>query len=352
MKIGKYISELLYRHESVLLPGVGTFTKKYEPAKFIPEEKIVKSPAKIADFSPEPKQGETPLTAYIAEQEGISRQEVTDYYSRLARETEHTLEAGNKVELESLGQLYKDTGGSLQFEPDRTINYLADDTGVAQVKAPVPIPLKDKKTGIASAKADAQKPKNRETKQTKKQEVMSEPRKNDKKKQSELSPALKWVALILIPLLIILIILFFNYNFFFGQDGFFRKSEPVIIEEPVIQPEPAVVEEPLETEETEDVISPEPEDVIAFDPYAEPPKPSYDRPVYIIVVGSFRNEQNAQNLALQLRKDGAQLAGVLEQTHAGYYRTYYGYHYNLNDAKKQKSELPEKMQEVAWILHR
>jgi hypothetical protein len=251
-----------------------------------------------------------------------------------------------------VGLLFKDIDGSLQFEPDRKINYLTNDTGVAHVKTPSPVITGNKISGPDQGKTATQKAQNKDNTKTTKPEVMSEATKKDKKEQSALSPALKWIAIILIPLLVILIILFLNYNFFFGEDGFFRKSEPVLIEEPAIRPEPAVVEEPLEAEETEDVISPEPEDVVAFDPYAEPPKPSYDRPVYIIVVGSFRNEQNAQNLALQLRKDGAELAGVLEKTHAGYYRTYYGYHYNLNEAKNQKSELPEKMQEVAWILHR
>ncbi len=338
MKIGKYISELLHSYDSVLLPGVGTFTKKYEPARFIPEQKIVKSPAKVAHFSPEPKHGDTPLTDYIAEKEAIGIEDVNDHYEKLAREYDHALEAGSTVELELVGSFYKDTDGSLIFEPDRQINYLAGDTGVSQVKTPPPV--------TATKKTDYQ----HKTK-TKKQEAMPEPAKKDKKEKPVLSPALKWVAIILIPLLIILIILFLNYNFFFGEDGFFRKAEPIIMEEPVVIPEPQIIEEPVievPEEDITDVI----EEVPAFDPYAEPPKPASDRPVYIVVVGSFRSEANARELALKLRKDGRQLASVLDKTHAGFHRTYSGFYYNLNEAKTHKAQLPDELREISWILHR
>lgn len=351
MNIGKYISELLHSHDSVLLPGVGTFTKKYEPARFIPEEKIVKSPAKVAHFSPEPKHGDTPLTDYIAEKEFISIEEIKDHYDKLAREYEHALEAGDVVELAHIGTFYKDTDGSLIFEPDRQINYIANDTGAAEVKTPPPVTAGDKSTAIAAGRIATKETDYQDKPKTKKQEAMSEPAKKDKKEKPVLSPALKWVAIILIPLLIILIILFLNYNFFFGDDGFFRKAEPIHLEEPAVVPAPDIIEEPV-IEEPEEDITDITAEVPAFDPYAEPPKPLLDRPVYIVVVGSFRNEVNASELALQLRKDGKQLASVLGQTHAGFYRTYSGFYYNLNEARTHKAQLPDELREVAWILHR
>ncbi len=352
MKIGKYISELLQSHDSILLPGIGTFTKKYEPARFVPEEKFVKSPSKFAHFSPEPKHGETPLTAYIAEREAMDTEMIKDHYEKMAREMEHALEAGNTVELEFVGSFHKDTDGSLKFEPDQQVNYLASETGITQVKIPSTVTSDDKKTVISGGIANAKNTDRQHKTKTKKQEAMSEPAKKDKKEKPVLSPALKWVAIILIPLLILLIILFLNYNFFFGENGFFRQpKQPVAIEEPAILPAPDIIEEPV-IEEPGDEIVDIAEEVPAFDPFAEPPRPATDRPVYIIVVGSFRNETNASELALQLRKDGQQLASVLDQTHAGFFRTYSGFYYNLNEAKVHKSELPDELRENAWILHR
>ncbi len=355
MKIGKYISELLHSHESVLLPGIGTFSKKYEPARFIPEEKIVKSPTKFAQFSPEPKHGDTPLTDYIAEKEDMGVEEVNAHYEKLSREMEHALEAGSTVEFELVGSLFKDTDGSLVFEPDREINYLTNEMGTREVKTPPPVTVEDKKTAAAAGAIATKKTDHPHKTKTKKQEAMSKPTKKDKKEKTVLSPALKWVAIILIPLLIILIILFLNYNFFFGENGFFRTAEqPLRMEEPAFITEPDIIEEPLMEEPKEDTrdITDITAEVPAFDPYAEPAKPLFDRPVYIIVVGSFRNEINARELALQLRKDGNQLAYILDKTHAGFFRTYSGFYYNLNEAKEHKAKLPDELRENAWILHR
>lgn len=353
MKIGKYISELLHSHDSILLPGIGTFTKKYEPAKFIPEQKFVKSPAKFAHFSPEPKQGDTPLTDYIAEKEDLDREMVNDHYEKMAREMEHALEAGSTVELEHVGSFHKDTDGTLKFNPDQKVNYLASDTGVTQVKTPPTLTAKNKKPAVSADISTAKNTDNLPKSKTTKQEAMSDSAKRDKKEKPVLSPALKWVAIVLIPLLIILIILFLNYNFFFGENGFFRQAkQPVHMEEPAIVPAPDIIIEEPEIDEDEEDITGITAEAPPFDPYAEPSKPSFDRPVYIIVVGSFRNEINARDLALQLRKDGHKLAYILDKTHAGFFRTYSGFYYNLNEAKEHKAQLPDEIRENAWILHR
>ncbi len=351
MKVGQYISELLYQHESVLLPGFGTFTTKYEPARFIPEQKIVQAPALIVAFNPMPKDGDTVLVDYISEKEGKSSGEIMRNLGELVQETIHALEAGNKVELECIGLFAMEGDGSLLFEPNRHINYLANNTGITHVKTPEQKPVKDTLVAATVVKTPTPKTEEKEFSETPKKEDMSEPKPKETKDKSALSPALRWIAIILIPLLIILLILFFNYTFFFGTEGLFRKAPPVYIEETVVSPDTDLVAEPDVVEEaTADTYVPTTED--AYDPYLVPPAPDFSRPVYLIVVGSFRNELKANKLALELRKGGAPMAHVLDRTHAGFYRTYYGYYYDLNKAKEQKALLSDEMKEIAWILHR
>lgn len=344
-ELGKYISELLYKHDSVIVPGFGTFSTKYIPARFIPEEKIVESPRKIADFSPEPKQGDTPLVDFIAQKMGKNHEEVHQYISDTIRETEHALEAGNKVEFELIGTFYRDTDGSLQFEASRQVNYIENDTGVQAVDTPSQKPIGeqnelDSQLKKAETTTESTKPK--------KEEIMKEPAKKETKpekpqdQKEQMDPVMKWLAIIGIPVLLILIVLFWQFNYFFGEDGLFRRSETVVVEAPIEEPVEIVEPEPVAVEPAEP----------PFDPYMQPARPEPGRPVYYIVVGSFRSEVNATNLALQLRKEDHRLASVLPKTPSEFYRTYSGWYYNLNEAKAEKRNLDDDLKEIAWILHR
>ncbi len=371
MKIGKYISDLLYTHESVLLPGFGTFTTKYVPAKFIPEKKVVESPAKIADFNASIRDGDSPLTGYIAQQEGMTEEEVQDFFRKLVKEIDHSLEAGKKVELETIGVFHMGPDGLLHFDPDTNVNYLDEATGIPKIKTPPPKATKKEEAAVLKTRkkeedvalkarkeeADVEEEKHvpepvhdnappeesyPETK-TQKQESMKNPFAN-----TTLPPALKWLAYTIVPLIVILIILFLNFNFFFGTDGLFRSSEqPTTVQVQPVQPvTPPVAEIPEEPEVAEPVRKVEP------DPSVTPPRPEAGRTVYYIVVGSFQEQAKAEDFAYQLRADGASLASVFMQTPSAFHRVCYGYYYDLSEAESVKANLPDNLREIAWILHR
>ncbi len=368
MTIGKYISKLLQKHDSVVFPGFGTFTTRYYPAKFIQEEKIVKAPAKLAHFDAEPKNGDTTLTLFIADAEGKRHEEVIEFCHNWVRETDQVLDAGGKIELDKIGLFFKDTTGSLMFEPDESINYLAIDSGLPEISTPEQKPVdtvsEDKTkhppqvTPIKrpEAKSKESQPYSPDIPKQKTHEAMTDPKKEERNKAAALPPALKWTAIIIIPLLVILIILFLNYNFFFGDDGLFVSRDPVVVEAPTDMLPVEPVEEPFEEIIEEEFLTPEPgpepEPALTYDPYAEPPKADPYRPVYYVIVGSFENVNNASQLALKLRKEGHQLASVLDVIPRGFHRTYSGYYYDLNEAQASKQNLREGLREIAWILHR
>lgn len=350
MNIGKYISELLFFHERVMLPGFGTFSKKYMPARFIPEKKVIEPPAKIVDFRNEPKIGDTPLVGYIAEKESLDTQAVTAAIKAFVKNLEHEMEAGKAVTLENIGVFSRETDGSLKFEPSLHINYLAEGTGQKAVKTPEQSNVEEP----VKATPEPQKTKDKQTTpdstHPKKQEAMKEPVKKASEEKNTLPPALKWVVYVIIPLLVVLIVFFFSFNFFFGEEGLFRKTEEVAKKEVIVEEvaEP-VIEEVAEVIEEPEIIEPVKE---VFDPTVIPPGPEPGRRVYYIVVGSFENINNAQNLALNLRKEGFERANVLGVTPAGFHRTYAGFYYDLREAEAQKELLKEDLREIAWILHR
>ncbi len=367
MQLGKYISDLLYHHDQVILPGFGAFSTRYVPAKFIPEKKIVESPTKVAEFSPEPSTGSTPLIAYMAEKEGRSIDWINDFLKKLVKEIVTSIESGNKVEFEYLGVFQLDADGLLQFIPDPKVNYLKEDTGLSQVKAPEqkemeadikPPPVSPAKEKATIPEAEPPAAAKKTIKKQKEKTEYTHTNTPDPMKitMPKLPPALKWLAYVIIPLLVILIILFLNFNFFFGEGGLFRTGERPVVELPPAEPTPPAitetpVEPPAEVVETEpvEVANPLPAEP---EPVAAPAKPEPGRKTYYIVVGSFRNERNAIRLAENLRNQGAHQAQVFMRTPSDFHRVCYAFYYDLAEAEAAKARIPAEFREIAWILHR
>ncbi len=335
MKIGKYISELLYHHEVVVLPGFGSFTTKYVPARFIPEKKIVESPAKRAHFSETGKDGDSILPAYIAQQEGKSIQEVNHTLGEIVNNIHESLRQGKKVELENLGIFSKDAEGMIGFTANENINYLDEGSETVAVPTATP-PVSAEVTESLEATTPPPPP------------PVSEPKSEDPKKR-RLPPFLWWLAILIIPLIIILIVLLLNFDFFFGECRLFRGPDRPVTE---ITDEK---EEEVADDEAEDEWMDDEEISIEPAPVEEeviPLTPEPGRKTYFLVVGSFRNEYQASQFAERLRNDGAVQAQVFMRTPANYYRVCYGFYYDLAEAQAQKANLPDDLRQIAWILHR
>lgn len=373
MRLGKHISALLNEHESVIVPGLGTFTKKYVPARFIPEKKVVEAPRKIADFHAEPMDGHTPLIPYMAQKEGVTEMEARLFLEKVVREIHMTIDAGKTVELENLGHFRKKADGSLQFDANPDINYLAESSGKDAVqtpeqnteRAPAP-PLHGKQEMKSTSRqtshradeknadhmqdmdyTDASASGTHRQTDTQNQTTMTEP---EEKKQ--MPAALRWLLIIGIPLLVIAVVLLLNFNYFFGEEGLvsnWRIFSPDK-EEVAIIPE----EDPdeIHDELVEEVVEPTVPDPDRKDPDEDLLAPEPGRPVYYLVVGSFRNEVKADKLVRELEALGANRASLLEKTPSHYHRVSYGFYHDLEEARRHKENLPEDLRRVAWILHR
>lgn len=357
MRIGKHISDLLHQHDKVILPGFGCFSTRYVPARFIPEKGLVEPPAKVAEYNSEPAGDDGLLISHMARQESKSTEEVQAYVGKIVEEVHRNIREGRKVELEQLGRFHADESGHYLFEPSPGVNFLDDADGLPGVAAPeqsepagspLPPPRKEKTkdTTVPKETGPTAAPGAREdqaaVQQTQIPEEMSE-----EKERSSLPPAIKWVAYLIVPVIVLLIILLLNLDFFFGQGGLFHGRDRVPAEEV-----PVRVEEPAA-----EAIVPEPEVEIIEPPLPEPaslmsPSPEAGRPVYYLMVGSFRNEELAKALVKELRADGAKLSGILETSVAGYHRVSYGFFYEPGEAEAQKEKLPEALRDIAWVLHR
>ncbi len=375
MKIGKYISELLFENDFVILPEIGEFSTKYIPAKFVPELKKVESPSKVIAFNAANKSGGGLLTEYIAKQEDITSLKAKEFVSTFVSEMQNSLKSGKKVELEKVGVFSMNEAGSIVFEPDTSINYLSDSMGMTSVKEPAKKSEEEAKTELDKVMEEAnagipvkeQKPEPVEEKKpfepaSKVEQApavpvqkSAEPRRgaasipaSEPRAKEGLPPALKWVALTVVPLLIIIIILALNYEYIFGSKSVFFEREKATPERVVEAREPLAEpaeEAPLAARE-EVVVEEAP-----FDPTVAPPAPERGRPVFYIIVGSFEEEHSALILAEDLRSKGARTASVFPLNRQGFYRVSYGYYYDLQEAERELARAKE-VNDNAWILHR
>ncbi len=353
MKIGVYISELLYEHDAVTLPGFGEFYTKYIPAKFVPEEGRIESPSKTIAFNQEKKQGDTPLIAHLVEKQNMQAEQVLKYLQDFSAEISHLLGEGKKVELENIGIFSVHEDDSISFDPDLSINYLEEASGFGTVKEPprkTPDPepanvvVEPTVTPIAAvSSAHASTPPEKPKKEKKREDFIME-----KEKKQKLPPALRWIAFTVVPLLLIIIILALNYQYFFGGSKQHKQAETTIV-----TPTEELADVPAVTEEipAEDVSASHQQQAVA-EASVEPPKPEPGRNVYYIVVGSFPEETKAEQLALQLREQGATLASVFMTTGFNYHRVCYGYYYDISEAEAILGSVKETINSDAYILHR
>jgi nucleoid DNA-binding protein/cell division protein FtsN len=362
MKIGIYISELLFDHEEVTLNGFGTFYTRYNPARFVPEIQKVESPSKTIAFNHDKREGDSLLVAHIARKEKMEPGQVEKYLGDYVAEVREVLDAGKKFEMEKAGIFSVTTDGNLLFEPDASVNYLTDAVGMSPVKEP------EKPASASSGDGKGVAPVTPTPLTEEKRPPAAAAARPDAKESPELPSALKWLAYTVVPLLVIIIILALNFNFFFGEGGLFSSSKksPASTEQtatPVATPDEAAgTEAGAEAEPAavpgDESVAPATESQVpaqatpATRPEAAPAQPEAGIPVYYIVVGSFPNREDAEDLAARLRGQGASQASAFMQTASGYHRVAYGFYYDLAEAERILPTVKENVNQEAYILHR
>jgi nucleoid DNA-binding protein len=376
MKIGTYISELLFDHEHVILPGFGEFSTKYIPARFIPEEKKIESPSKVISFDAEKKDGETPLIGYMAAKEFKDPEQIKKFIGDFVSEINETLTSGQKVQLERLGVFSHDADGKISFDPDRSINYLSGSAGLgtisepAKIKTPpivAPPPVFEAPPVVETPEPEpvAEVPQPEKTEEPAKPapepvslqeekpvtpiESLSEVQEPVKQ---DLPVAIKWLAWVIIPLLAIIIILAFNWSFIFGKRSKAPAPRP---QTETVAPAPAVGqadEAPASATESPAATEAVPATTPAPATATTAAVPEAGRKVYYIVVGAFQDEGQANRYVEELKGKGANQAGIFMKTGTGFHRVAYAFYYDLAEAEAQLSRVQQNVNSNAWILQR
>ena len=136
LEISRYIKDLLFIHDCVILPGLGGFVANYSPAVENPLTNEMLPPSKAVSFNRNLKQNDGLLINCLAESEKLSYPEAERAVELYIEDISVRLRRSERVVFNELGDLFYNKRHKLQFEPAKNINFLADLFGMESFELP------------------------------------------------------------------------------------------------------------------------------------------------------------------------------------------------------------------------
>lgn len=342
--ISAYIRELLFRHDCVIIPGFGAFIGNYFPSQVDRNEGLFYPPSKRITFNRHLTGNDGLLIGHVSSHMGIPYVESRDIVNAWTEELRNKISAGNSVMLDHLGTFSLNREGTIIFEPDSTVNYLLSSYGLTSYQRH-PITDFDVRTKILE----------------------------HQRRPSVSQPSMKRLltrAAVIIPVLVALALVPFNDNLFKGKMeeatlNPLAKAELDFNREQIAADTAYVPPETFATETTTAQASvpasattsvPAAEEPVKKEPPVEAKvteviKPSRPAVVveeyrYMIIIGSFKTEDNALMMIDKLRKLGydPEMTGGPD----GYLRVSAISYATIDEAKAAHSRMVQKFP-GAWI---
>jgi len=134
-KIEQYISELLYKHECVIVPQFGGFVARHLPASINNEGSLISPPAKSILFNKNLQNNDGLLVNFVMGAEGLAYEAANEYVLKYAHYCNNSLQSKQRVEIQGVGVLFMNAEQSIQFEPQVDVNYLIESFGLFPINA-------------------------------------------------------------------------------------------------------------------------------------------------------------------------------------------------------------------------
>ena len=337
MKINvvKYIPELLYRHDCVIIPGFGGFIGNYSPAMINPVYHTFYPPFKSLLFNIHLKQNDGLLASYISQAEQIPYEHAMEMIRMMVEDWNGELENERELVIDKVGKIIKESDGIFQFEQDLSVNYLPEAFGLTTLVSPA-----IRRPGM----------------QDKLEKKLDRYIHASSGKSRKLTRTLKWAAMMALPVGLAMYLSLTNMDqirsFHENYTGFlFHNSTPVskkAVESPkILLPSKKSVNliqkiftvQPSTAAPVIQVVKPEVRET--SDPFAKKP--------YAIIVGAFRFRENADNMGIKLKQEGYD-AGIFNTTTTGLFRVSVGTFINRDKAIEQLAVVRSNKYSSAWLL--
>ncbi len=323
MKIEQYISQLLYRHQCVTVPGFGAFLTEIQSAHLHESTNSFYPPKKVISFNSHLKNNDGLLANHIAQIEK------TDYETSVAAiESEviiwnSILQVNERFTLKNIGELYLNAEKNIVFTPSENINYLKESFGLNSFVSPAV-----KREAYKEVIEYIQKEEPAALESTPTETIAFVPTETAHEARTT-RPYLKYAAIFILALTAT-----GSIGFKLFQDHV--QTQTLIVEEQVQKQVQSKIQEA-----TFMIESPMPSVTLTVKEEKLP---------YHIVAGAFRDEENAEKVFTDLLANGFKARRIAPNRH-GLFPVLYGSFATKAGAKQALAEI-HKINPDAWLMTR
>ncbi|SCY18002.1 HU domain-containing protein [Flavobacterium caeni] len=136
MKIEQYISQLLYRHQCVTVPGFGAFLTEIQSAHIHENTHSFYPPKKLVSFNSHLKNNDGLLANHIAQAEKTTYESAVASIESEVLIWNSILQVNQRFTLKNVGELSLNTEKNVVFSPSENINYLKESFGLNSFVSP------------------------------------------------------------------------------------------------------------------------------------------------------------------------------------------------------------------------
>ncbi len=136
MKIAKYIGDLLYDYECVVIPGLGGFLTNDKSATVNTSSNQFNPPNKQILFNAFLKTNDGLLVNYVAREESLNYKDAKSQVDQFVLLCHKALDQGKRIHFHNVGYIYQGDEGKLLFEQDKNINYNPEAFGLSNFVSP------------------------------------------------------------------------------------------------------------------------------------------------------------------------------------------------------------------------
>lgn len=383
LDIIKYIEELLYANNCVVLPGFGGFVANYKSATINQFQNKFTPPSKSISFNRQLTKNDGLLLSHIVTTTNCTYAEAEKQIQVFVADLHKELKQNGAVELEKIGRVFTNDQGSLLFEPSLDNNFLLDAFGLYSFNLQ-PIVTSEKEEELIVAKEVQLKPEvagevksstDKQQKEPKEEPKVVPIQQNETKSNKSIWKRVA-VAAVFIPIIAYIIWLPTKTEIFKGNGFTYADLNPFttkICATYKLIDHGNIELMRLETDSLRRIFNTIDKDVVTFSLF-EPTHPKYNVeksiavllkprlqvPVsthvvlpekniyrYHIIGGCFQVYKNAERMVNKLRKNGYNSAIV--DKHKGLYRVSFQSFVSRNEAKQMLAQVKQENKN-AWLL--
>ena len=314
MKIEQYISQLLYRHQCVTVPGFGAFLTEIQSAHMHEKTNSFYPPKKLISFNSHLKNNDGLLANHISNIEKTSYENAVAAIESEVVIWKSILQVNEKFSLKNIGELSLNAEKNVVFTPSENINYLTESFGLNSfvsplIKREVITNLEHKSEDVVVV-----------TKKVEPIPLIPQETRN--------RPYLRYAAVLMLALSVA------------GSIGYKLYQDHVAEETLLVE---KAVQKQVQNKIQEATF------------FIENPIPSVTLTVkeeklsYHVVAGAFRNEENAEKIYDELIEVGFKARRLAPNKH-GLFPVLYGSYATYTEAQQAMRDIHKSVNPDAWLL--